>query len=60
MPDDEILAEIRQWREEIYEEAGGTFDGYVRYLRAAEEQYRDRLVSTPSQNTPSTTDEPQS
>ena len=45
MIDDPIVKEIHETRRRIWEECGGTVEGLIAYLKAAEEQDKDRLVT---------------
>ena len=47
MAEDPIVAETRQLREEMMEEAGNSLDGLFEFLRKEQENYRDRLVRLP-------------
>ncbi len=42
---DPIVEEVREAGRKIFDEAGGTLEGYFAYLRKAQEKYRDRLVN---------------
>lgn len=42
---DPIVEEVREAGRKIFEEAGGTLEGYFKHLRKAQEKYRDRLVN---------------
>jgi hypothetical protein len=45
MIDDPIVKEIHEIRRRIMEECGGTVEGLIAHLKAAEEQDKDRLVT---------------
>lgn len=42
--DDPIVAETREHRREMMQDAGNDLDALFDYLKADQEQYRDRLV----------------
>ncbi|MGN6186245.1 MAG: hypothetical protein ACTHQM_21650 [Thermoanaerobaculia bacterium] len=42
--DDPIVAETRELRREMMQDAGNDLDALFDYLKADQEQYRDRLV----------------
>jgi len=44
MPEDPVVAETRELREQMMEEAGNDLDGLFEYLKKEQESYRDRLV----------------
>ncbi len=44
MAHDPIVAETRELREQMMEEAGNTLDGLFELLRREQENYRERLV----------------
>jgi hypothetical protein len=44
MPEDPVVAETRELREQMMEEAGNDLDGLFEYLKREQESYRDRLV----------------
>jgi hypothetical protein len=45
MIDDPIVKEIHETRRRIMEECGGTVEGLIAHLKAAEQQDKDRLVT---------------
>lgn len=59
MEDDDPLAESRKWKEEIWEEAGGTVESYLRSVMERQKDYEGRLVQRGS-GIPPPPDEPTS
>lgn len=47
MPEDPVVAETRELRQEMMDEAGNSLDGLFAYLQKEQEAYRDRLVRLP-------------
>ncbi len=47
MSEDPVVAETRELRKEMMEEAGNDLDGLFDLLRREQEHYRDRLVRLP-------------
>jgi hypothetical protein len=47
MPEDPIVEETRQLRQEMMDEAGTTLDDLFAYLQKEQETYRDRVVRLP-------------
>lgn len=47
MSDDPIVAETRELRQEMMEEAGNSLDGLFAYLQKEQETVRERLVRLP-------------
>ncbi len=47
MKEDEIVAEVRRVRAELFAECGGTLDGLYARLKKTEKKYARRLVSPP-------------
>ena len=47
MPEDPIVEETRQLRQEMMDEAGPTLDDLFVYLQKDQETYRDRIVRLP-------------
>lgn len=45
MTEDPIVAEVRQARQRIFDECGRDLDRLIAYLKAADDQHRDRLVT---------------
>jgi hypothetical protein len=44
MRNDPIVKEIHEIRRRIWEECGGTVEGLIAHLKAAEQQHKDWLV----------------
>lgn len=44
MAEDPVVAETRELREQMMEDAGNNLDGLFDYLMREQEKYRDRLV----------------
>ena len=47
MSEDPVVAETRELREQMMEEAGDTLDGLFQLLAKEQENYRERLVRLP-------------
>ena len=47
MSEDPVVAETRELRQQMMEEAGNSLDGLFDYLEKEQESYRDRLVRLP-------------
>lgn len=50
MPEDPIVAETRELRQQMMDDAGNSVDELFAYLQKEQERYRDRLVSLPARN----------
>jgi hypothetical protein len=48
MSEDPVVAETRELRQQMMEEAGNSLDGLFDYLQKEQESYRDRLVRLPA------------
>lgn len=46
--DDPIVAETRELRQEMMDDAGNDLDALFAYLQKEQQQYRDRLVRLPA------------
>jgi len=47
MPEDPIVAETRELRRQMMEEAGNSLEGLFEFLTKQQETYRDRLIRLP-------------
>jgi hypothetical protein len=47
MPEDPVVAETRELRAQMMDEAGNSLDGLFDFLKKEQESYRDRLVRLP-------------
>ena len=47
MPEDPVVAETREFREQMMKEAGDTLDGLFELLSREQESYRDKIVRLP-------------
>lgn len=47
MSEDPVVAETRELRRQMMEEAGGTLDGLFDFLKKEQEAYRERLIRLP-------------
>ncbi len=48
MPEDPIVAETRELRQQMMDDAGNSVDDLFAYLQKEQERYRDRLVRLPA------------